>query len=51
VGGGFKQLVGTGQRIGLRFDVRAGVRKGGFAFDEGGRRAFLMVGGGAFVAF
>lgn len=49
VGGGLKQLVG--QHFGVRLDVRAGFRKGGISFDEGGRRAFFVLGGGGFVVF
>jgi hypothetical protein len=51
VGGGFKQLVGASQHFGVRLDVRAGIRKGGFAFDEGGRRTFFVLGGSGFVVF
>jgi hypothetical protein len=51
VGGGFKQLVGTGQRFGVRFDVRAAIRKGGLSFDEHGQHAFVVLGGSVFVVF
>jgi hypothetical protein len=49
IGGGLKQLVSPG--FGVRLDVRAGIRKGGFSFDEGGRRAFFVLGGSGFVVF
>jgi hypothetical protein len=49
LGGGFKQLVSP--HFGVRVDVRAGIRKGGFSFDEGGRRAFFVLGGSGFVVF
>lgn len=49
IGGGFKQLVG--QHFGVRLDLRAGFRKGGLSFDDGGRRPFFVLGGGGFVVF
>jgi hypothetical protein len=51
VGGGLKQMLTTGGRIGLRFDARLGIRDGGLTLDDHTHRRFFVAGAGTFVLF
>jgi hypothetical protein len=51
LGGGLKQMLTAGRRVGARFDARLGLRDGGFDLAASSRRAFFAAGAGLFVAF
>lgn len=51
IGGGFKQMLTPNGRIGLRVDLKLGVRDGGMMLDEHHRRPFFVVGAGTFMMF
>ena len=51
IGGGLKQMLSPGGRVGLRVDARLGVRDGGLMLDDHRHRAFFMAGAGTFFVF
>ena len=51
VGGGLKQMLTAGERLGLRFDARLGVRDGGLALGGRTRRPFFVASAGVFAVF